>query len=139
APLRHRGVRDEPVALDLRDEASNPRSELDALRIELDLRTELTAAAGILELLVLHVSLQVAQRIAEISAWRRRSAVGVRRLRRSIRRQLQRAARLRHARHRTVDLRLIRLTVARHLLRFRLRSLSPRDLRPLRRRIHALR
>src|SRR5439155_14247922 len=53
---RHRGVRDEPVALHLRDEAANPRSELDALRVELNLGSELTAAAAlIVELLVLHV------------------------------------------------------------------------------------
>ena len=38
---RHRGVRHEPVALDLRDEAANPRPELDALRVELDRRPEL--------------------------------------------------------------------------------------------------
>ena len=37
---RHRRVRDEPVALDLRDEAADPRPELDALGVELDRRAE---------------------------------------------------------------------------------------------------
>ena len=37
---RHRRVRDEPVALDLRDEAPDPRTELDALGVELNRRPE---------------------------------------------------------------------------------------------------
>src|SRR5207244_3973266 len=68
--LRHRGVRDEPVALHLRDEPANPRPELDALRVELDFRTELSAAALVVERFTLHVTLQIAQRVAERSAGR---------------------------------------------------------------------
>ena len=38
--MRHRRVGHEPVALDLRDEAANPRAELDALGVELNRRPE---------------------------------------------------------------------------------------------------
>ena len=63
---RHRRVRDEPVALDLRDEAPDPRAELDALGVELDGRAELVAApARVVEVLVLDVLPDVLQRVAK--------------------------------------------------------------------------
>src|SRR3954453_863545 len=70
----HRRVRDEPVALHLRDEAADPRTELDAFGVELNLGTELPAAAAlVLERLALRVAREIAQRIAERSAGGRRS------------------------------------------------------------------
>ena len=39
--MRHRRIGNEPVALDLRDEAANPRTELDAFGVELNLGAEL--------------------------------------------------------------------------------------------------
>ena len=66
----------QPVALDLRDEAANPRTELDALGVELNRRTELAAAAlRVVELIALHVALEVAERVAERSARRRAATV----------------------------------------------------------------
>ena len=56
----------QPVALDLRDEAPNPRPEFDALGVELNVRTELAAAAlRVVELIALDVALKVSQRVAE--------------------------------------------------------------------------
>src|SRR5690606_14946076 len=68
---RHRGVGDEPVALDLRHEAADPRPELDALGVELDRGSEGAVAAAVRVLVrgLLGVARQVAQRLAE---WRAR-------------------------------------------------------------------
>ena len=60
--------------LHLRDEAADPRPELDALGVELDGRPEGAASLGVLELVALHVALQVAEGVAERAAWRGRAA-----------------------------------------------------------------
>ena len=60
AAQRHRRIGHEPVALHLRDEAANPRPELDALGVELNRRPELLAAALlVVERLVSPRTLQV--------------------------------------------------------------------------------
>src|SRR5204862_2187144 len=96
AAHRHRGIRDEPVALHLGDEAPDPGTELDAFGVELDFRAELSATAALVfEGFALRVSLQVAQCVAERSAGGRRSAVGpVLRGRRAVRRHLHRRLRV---------------------------------------------
>src|SRR3954470_22787264 len=69
AAKRHRGLRYEPVAAHLRDEAADPGAELDTLRVELDRRPRiLIAALRIVERLLLDIALQVAHRVAEHSS-----------------------------------------------------------------------
>src|SRR5687768_5808844 len=71
SPERHRRVRDEPVAPDLRDKAADPGTELDAFGVELDRRPGIVdAPLWVAERLVLDVALQVPERVAE-PAWRR--------------------------------------------------------------------
>ena len=58
----HGGPRNEPVASHLRDEASEPRTELNPLGIELNRRAwSVVATTRVVKRLVLHVLLQVAQ------------------------------------------------------------------------------
>src|SRR4030095_13601595 len=88
-------VGNEPVALHLRDEPPNPRTELDAFGVELNLRPELAAAGLVVERFALDVLLEVAERVAERSA--RRRASRVRSLRRNgTRRELERRLRFRY-------------------------------------------
>src|SRR6185436_14532834 len=55
-----------PVAADLREEPADPRAELDALRVELDPRTELRRPAlRVFERLLLDVPLQIPKRIVQ--------------------------------------------------------------------------
>ena len=82
------------LPLDLRDEATNPRTEFHALRVELDGRSKRATALRILELIPLHVALQIAQRIAKRSAARRPLSVCAKLRRRSCGRQLQRGLRI---------------------------------------------
>src|SRR3989304_5972040 len=63
---KHRGLRHEPVAPDLRDEAAQPRPELDPFRVELDRRREVLAPAlQVPEAVLLDVLLRVADRPAK--------------------------------------------------------------------------
>jgi len=65
----HRGGWNEPVPLHLRDEAPDPRAELDALGIELNGRAELTGSAlRVVELVGFDVSLKIFERVAERTA-----------------------------------------------------------------------
>jgi hypothetical protein len=76
-PHRHRRHRHEPVAADLRDEAADPRAELDALGIELNRRPEAAAALLVAELILLDIPLEIPERVAERSAGRRTLAATV--------------------------------------------------------------
>ena len=62
----HRGLRHEPVALHLCDESPQPWAEVDALAVELNEPLRVAAALRVVERLLLHVALQVAQRVAQL-------------------------------------------------------------------------
>src|SRR5262249_50166675 len=63
---RHGRVGDDPVPFYLRDEVANPGSELYAFGVKLDGRSEGSATSTrILELITLHVALQITKRIAQ--------------------------------------------------------------------------
>ena len=60
------GVRDEPVATDLRDEPAEPGAELDPLGVELDVRTETAGVATVVaEGLALDTLTQVFDRLTK--------------------------------------------------------------------------
>jgi hypothetical protein len=65
AAQRHGGVRHEPVAPDLRDEPAQPRSEVDAFRVELNRRPEVAVPLHVLQGFALRVLLHVPDRVAD--------------------------------------------------------------------------
>ena len=61
----HRRLRDEPVALHLRDEPPQPGAEVDALAVELNQSLRIAAALYVVERLLLRVPIEIAQRVPE--------------------------------------------------------------------------
>src|SRR5688500_3320702 len=76
AAQRHRGVGHEPVATHLRDESSNPGSELDTLGVELQRPEVLHLPLVVMKRFFIDVLLQVAKSLAKRAALRRLGLLG---------------------------------------------------------------